>query len=277
MRNGGTHRWARCAFVAAWLGSSLVACGTNKGSGAADPVGPDARVVRQLIAFGTDAEGDQAIEHGTGECMRGAGFRYVDETAATAGSGNQSLRPTREDAEQHGLGISIDPEVGGGELADDPNADEFSTLSAAGRQQWIREYDRCRTAAYDDHTKTLEGRLDALPAGLQEQIESLRFYAHPDLADAVDAWAECMGHDGWDYDHPLRILQVLSDEFDRIEGNADAIHQFQARERRIAVSNVECADAHLYEPFDELLARLEREAFEALGVVSAYDTTPDTT
>jgi hypothetical protein len=230
------------------------------------------------------------VESLIGECMREAGFEYVPVDFVTIRRAMlaDKTAPGLTDEqflEQFGYGISTQfdkpaVELGLGEqnsriLAALPESDqdaylrtlygenEESTFAVALEAEDFSETGGCTRAAVEETFTEAELSASYVHPG------DILVAQDPRIVSATEAWAECIGEEGFDYNNPDDIEDDIQERFDAIvegqdpeslSGSAlEALTELQGEERAVAQIDFECGE-ELLEPVVE---QVEAEIYGA--------------
>lgn len=229
----------------------------------------------------------QSVEGLIAECMAEAGFEYVpaDVTAVLEVGSWMRADPnmTREEYKtQWGYGISTrtdNPprEVGLGQQ----NIQIYERLPQSEKIAYERtlfggDPDETFALTLDDEDFSGLGGCteEAVTAVFPEEMMSTSFInpkdvlieSDPRVLAADEAWMECMGEDGYEYEDQDEIIEEYEERYDALTDGEDpedlsgadleALEELQAEEIAVALKDLECQG-----PLDEVVREVEIEIF----------------
>lgn len=204
--------------------------------------------VAEMIGAGNPDDAISFRADLVGSCMAGHGLEYVDDFDRVT---FMLDRLDRDGVAQLGFGLGIDspPEP----VHTSPNSAMLETMTDDEAAEWQATLDQCMRHASETEQSALDDALASLPNDLRREVIGLRFYDHPALAGAIEAWSDCLADAGFHYAHPFAMIESIGADY---ATSNEPLTVLQARERAIALANYDCRYGILAPAFDDVLADL---------------------
>jgi hypothetical protein len=276
------------------LAFGLVACGSGSPSSedTTTTAAEDGRIGSEEFGLTMEAltANIEQVEGLVGDCMREAGFEYVPVdfvTVRRAMLADKTAPGLTDDEyrEQYGYGISTQFDKPAVDLGlGEQNTRILAGLSSTDQVAYLRtlygENDKATfavTLEAEDFSET-GGCTRAAVEQVFSEAELTGSYVNPGdiviaqdprVVSATEAWADCIGDEGFDYNNPDEIEEDIQERFDAITEGQDpqtltgsaleALTELQGEERAVAQIDFDCAE-ELLEP---VIEEVESEIYGA--------------
>jgi len=197
------------ALLALTIAFSLVGigCARSQPEGGSSPA---------LVSFSKAALiGDETFEsHSFREeiifsCMKREGFDYsvrsFDEIETVVFDSEEIRR-------EQGFGIST-----GGNVFEDEETELDVSSDGDLEQGEDEQLFECEEEAQREYEKETAGFIESLSSEDQEFLKSVAEFRHPLMIEAMDAWAECMGQNGYDYRSVAEMYDYANSNFTDVQ------------------------------------------------------------
>jgi hypothetical protein len=275
------------------LAIGLMACGSGSSSSEETTTAADSgRIGSEEFGLTMEAltANIEQVEGLVGDCMREAGFEYVPVdfvTVRRAMLADKTAPGLTDDEyrEQYGYGISTQFDKPAVDLGlGEQNTRILAGLSSTDQVAYLRtlygENDKATFAVSleaEDFSET-GGCTRAAVEQVFSEEELTGSYVNPGdvviaqdprIVSATEAWADCVGEEGFDYNNPDEIEEDIQERFDAITEGQDpqtltgsaleALTELQGEERAVAQIDFDCAE-ELLEP---VIEEVESEIYGA--------------
>ncbi|MGQ0849741.1 MAG: hypothetical protein ACT4OP_11585 [Actinomycetota bacterium] len=268
------------------MGVVLVACG-GQGGNTTTAAGPEFGSEEFGLSMEQLTANIDQVEQLVGECMRAAGFEYVpvDFVSVRRAMLADKSAPGLSDEEyrvQYGYGISTQFDKPSVELGlGEQNLATLQSLPEADQVAYLRTiYGENSNATFavsleaEDFSETGGCTRDAVEQVFnQEQLGAsyvnpgdILIAQDPRVVAATEAWADCVGAEGYDYNNPDEIEDDFRERLGSIAqgqdpqtltgGALDALTELQGEERAVSQVDFVCAEELLEPVIEEVEAEI---------------------